>query len=469
MAKVDNYMVSNFDIIRAVLHSIATYGCYTPKQVTEKFQMSEASYKENLQRVFFALSNEYVKKNKFKKANIVSLNYDRYDNIANLLIRAFKMKTGTKMNIDIILKILQELGTCANNGRTILDLDNAINHEAQGRKTNLYLYLDELIELGMVNKYTAEGESFINTPKKHLKYDDDELVLKERLHYRLSPNILENIYYSDANFLIELNRLLYMFRHIMPMSSIGHMTQETIQSFSQCNNGEELPRCDNFIFKDCFYWNMLDDEILLHILYAKEKQRGISFNYSDANGNCIIVQGFPYKVMINDVDHRQYLFLEEIEGDDNEKKTKRLNVYRLDKMEKISIHKKKKKENDPWLNGISDEYPIEYCRKAYLLKNSDDYFKKVDVYIDFYIMDDESMHQLYRLKKEKDYGELDQINDKHWVYSTPIVADQISALVPWIRSFGKCMVVRLSGEHDLRERVIDSYMEMMENYEEESK
>ena len=55
MAKLDNYMVLDFDTIRPILKYISVYGCYTAKQIAEEFDITEYQYKENLLRVFYSL------------------------------------------------------------------------------------------------------------------------------------------------------------------------------------------------------------------------------------------------------------------------------------------------------------------------------------------------------------------------------------------------------------------------------
>lgn len=519
MAKLDNYMVLDFDTIRPILKYISVYGCYTAKQIAEEFDITEYQYKENLLRVFYSLNKKYLQKNKSGKSNIISVQYDRYDNIANLLIKAFKMKSTNKSSIDAYLMLIQALS--GEKEKDISQLFADVNGDNDFfSKQSLIQYLDTLQRIGFVAnpsresrdicrrigkietdykiaeelskahkqymkilnrviekfdkwnvkkddpKYSRLNEAwehkdmspfFIKDYRKKTFKDSDELIYYTDIKcYKLQENILKSIYDENHHLLNELNSYLYCYRHILPMSSLGHMVQDSLREFVSCEYGDTLTNKDHFIFKDCFYWKMLEDEVLLHILYAKKMCTNVSFRYIGKDNNAEIVTGIPYKVLINDYDNRQYLFLKEAES---------LKVYRLDMIFGIVLYSGKDMEDNTEAR-ILKEYPIELCRTGYLDYKAENPFETVEIVVDFYF-DENDNYKKHRMKQEKSNGIIEELDDNHYVYTARIIPAQLSALVPWLRTFGASAVVRKSEQHELYDLLKDSYERMMSNYAED--
>lgn len=412
MPVAKNLFVDKFDVIRYPLKCIFIFGCYTAKQVTRKLGIDESTYKANIQRLMSIMSNDYVYEGKLSKSKIVSIDYNRYDNIANLIISAFKLKGTTVNTISIDLCLLQLL---SNEAMTVPDMHSYFSAEIP--ISRLYDRIEELKILGLVEK-------------------KDQLC-------QLTPSIFEEI--SPEN-LEELHRILYIFRHIMPISSLYHTLQETIRHNIFCQYGDEADQQDTFIFKDCFYWGMLDDEVLLASLYAKEQEKGVAFYYTyekDGFMETEKVEGFPCKVMINKNDNRQYLFLEI---------GNRIKICRLDQISKIVISK---------VSGKAKEYDFSSCFSGFMNYEAENQFKTVKAVIDFHVEDD-TLWVLNRLYREKGNGSIEMDGKYHAIYTADVIDPM--GMIPWVRSFSYHAVVRKSTEHKLAEMVADSFKEMMNKY-----
>ena len=106
MPKLDNYMTRDYDTMRIIIRIVGEYGCYTAKQICQKFGISEYKYKENILRLFLVAGKEHVKELKNGKSKILSLNTSIYDNMNNFLLKSFKMKCGTVSSMENLISKL---------------------------------------------------------------------------------------------------------------------------------------------------------------------------------------------------------------------------------------------------------------------------------------------------------------------------------------------------------------------------
>lgn len=408
MTAARTLMVENYDVIRFPLKSIFVFGCYTAKQVKTVMGIDESTYKANVQRLASVLEKKYLRENKVKSSKILSIDYDRFDNIANLIISTFRIKRSTLKMMIVDITILQVL---AMEDKSMKNMDLWTYFQEDVSRSTIYDRLEVLCKLGYVRNINGM--------------------------YHINDDILAGISQESLH---EFHQLMYLFRHILPISSLGHRVQEAVRGV--CRDKCAVFQNDMFIFEDCFYWNMLDDEVLLTIMYAKEMGRGVSFYYHDPRFDISdkeVQSGFPYKVMINCNDYRQFLFLEQ-DG--------QLRVFRLDFISGIVM-------NDE--AGTSGVHDIEACCSGFLPYDD---MRTKKLVIDFCFDGADDLRE--RFFKEKGPGTIKKVADNKYVYEAELY-DPIG-LIPWIRSFGSHAVVRYSDEHTVRELIRDNWEDVINLY-----
>ena len=443
MKKRFNFYVDKYDTIRFFLKIIYIFGCYNEKQLLEKMNICSKNYKNEIKRLHFFLNNEYLVQERLNKRNVTSIKTDYHNNIANLLISSYKIKTFIR-NTDfklhfLFLEILNK--DSLNNHRSltinelageIKDLATDFKAEAKINVTHFYERIKKLVNLGLLEEHKTISSTKSNQSNAS--------------KYSLAPNILESLTSEEVN---EIIQLLYLYRNITPLSSLAYFIQDTLKGYLTFALGDDITAKDYFIFKDSYYWNILNDEVLLHILYAIEEKNKIRFNYINFEKpeERPPYEGTPIKLLINLSDNREYVYIW-IED--------KLCIYRLDFMRDIEIIQQKIKV---------DAIDISKCWTGAINYPPKDALATVAVIIDFYITDSSEFYIFQRLLRQKRHGHIKEISPLHWEYSIEVV-DYIS-MIPWIRSFGYYAKVQKSAEHDLAERIEKSWRKLYGKYQNE--
>lgn len=437
MKKSFNYYVDKYDTIRFFLKIIYIFGCYNEKQLIKKMNICSKNYKNEIKRLQFYLDNKYLVQERLNKRNVTSIKTDYHDNITNLLIDSYKLKTfipNTDLKLHFLfMEILYKLQQSGHNVVTINELageikDLALDFHAEAKinVSHFYERISKLVNLGILEEHTTKSKS--SNPRT----------------YSLAPNVLEEF---NTNELEEIHQLLYLFRNITPLSTLAYYIQDTLKNYIIFALGDDIASKDFFIFKDCFQWNILNDEVLLHVIYAIENHHTIRFNYINFEKpeKRPPYEGTPLKILINLADNREYIY---INIDD------KLCVYRLDFMRDVEI-----------ILNITDFAAIDISKCwtgaiNYPPKNA---LETVTVVIDFFIENDSESYIFQRLLKQKRHGCIKKISPLHWEYTIDVV-DYIS-MIPWIRSFGNHAKVHESSEHDLAERIANSWRILYGKYQ----
>lgn len=404
MPKLDNYMTRDFDVMRLMLKIVLSYGCYTPKEISELFGISEYKYKENVLRLYFAIGKDNFQEIKKGKSKILSLKAEAYKNIDTLLTRAYKMKCGTQASMDISLMILQMMSDgkercvaeicdeinrtidCSDTSRNrafenliINDKDDeknilneaklkyymyAIMLEEEGRlvlpnrkkkkakeydiddmftvKTvalpHLYKYLNNLIRLGFI-KNAGVKKKGNNRVVVRSKREYDELTKKwvpmntevSANYFVLEKDILAEIKNRDIKLINELYDILHELREDMPMKVLACMLQESLASVAKYEANSADIKSEKLTIEPKNWITMLDDEVMLYLMYAWEEQKTINFTHMLENGIRENVSGIPYRVFVDEEHHIQYAVIE-IEG--------KLTDYRIDRMYAVDIEER---------------------------------------------------------------------------------------------------------------------------------
>lgn len=367
MPKLDNYMTRDYDTMRIIIRIVGEYGCYTAKQICQKFGISEYKYKENILRLFLVAGKEHVKELKNGKSKILSLNTSIYDNMNNFLLKSFKMKCGTVSSMDYYLMIMQIMSDgversasaiCEEINRNdddsdgenknydnilvidkgkrtmniekiymymkvlgLLEKENVLNNKTKikvvdedivkGIKaTQIYVYLDNLLKLGIIKstgiKKKTNYSMAVRREKINSYYElvpmhneiESRYFIIDDVFEKIKNNICDNNRF--INILLELKCILDIMIGGFPLKSIGYMLQSSISDILYRENSGKFYVKDILIYKNCFWGTALDDEVVLHLLYAWETKMPVSFTYVHEKGEKEQVVGLVNYLFTND-------------------------------------------------------------------------------------------------------------------------------------------------------------------------
>lgn len=213
MPKLDNYMTRDFDVMRIMLKIVLNYGCYTPKEISELFGISEYKYKENVLRLYFTVGKDNFQEIKKGKSKILSLKTEAYKNIDTFLMRAYKMKCGTQASMDIYLMILQLMRD--GKERCVAEICDEINRTIDCSDTSRNRAFENLI----INDKDDEKNILNEAKLKYYMYaimleEEGRLVLPNRKKKKVKEYDIDDMFtvktvnpphlYTYLNNLIEL-------------------------------------------------------------------------------------------------------------------------------------------------------------------------------------------------------------------------------------------------------------------------
>ena len=427
--KQTNFFVREYEPIRQTLLTIYSYGCYDAYQISNRLQMigykfSSRTYDEMIKRVKYFWPDVLKSDRKINLKKIHYFPFDRYKIDENYLWRSYELKTFNEQDINLYFFILQALSENQTLERGIA-IDEIIAYiedaifktDDDNNENHAHMIRNKLTE--MIN------DNFVVSYEDKYKF------------YRLADNMLDHI---NEEALLIIYYSLFLYRDILPLSSIGYSLQKIISMYLKFSCGNENVSDTNiFIHKDIFFQNILNDEVIFKILTAIEKNKNLCFlNYFTQ------VNSFkPYHFIFDRQYGRQYVW-----GFCGDKET----IYRLDRISKIIFI-----ESD---NNIEHNYRlINNVWTASIPENIDSKLVEIDFCFNDSIKEAWLIRKLYYQKRE---GKIDKLSPTHYLY-TIYVRDPYE-MIPWIRSWGSYAHVRNSKLHELNQRLEENWQQMQAYY-----
>lgn len=410
-----NYFTESYEIIRRTLRELFIYGCYDSSIGAERQKISGRKYSDELKRIRYFWS-KHISARRLGEKKINFFPFNRYTDGENYLLRSYQIHSFKPQDLNLYIYLSQIL--------------------SDGKTWSVARLIDEIL----FRFYFKNEDSGIFYPMISRKLEEMTvaglLIQQGKSKYKLAEDILKDL---DAQELLHLYRILFLYKDLLPLSSLGYQVQHVVRDYLRLTRGEEDLPDSCFWLEDIFYQNVLNDEIIYKILVAFEQQKQVTFILP----NRLVTNVIPRQIISDCQYGRQYL-RGEVEG----------NTYfwRIDNISNIRFLEKNV------LEDIPDENCCRYIWNASLPGTS-----KLPclIEIDFKTSDDD-FHLLKRLEAEKRFGKIEIIDKNHYLFSIKLINPK--ELIPWIRSFGYVARVRESTQHNLREKLNDEWAELLKHY-----
>ncbi len=410
-----NCFTESYEIIRRTLRELFVYGCYDSTIGAERQKISDRKYSDELKRIrYFWSKHISARRHGEKKINFFPFN--RCPDGENYLLRSYQIHTFKPQDLNLYIYLLQIL--------------------SDGKIWSVTKLIDEVLF-----HFSFENEDAgIFYPMMSRKLEEMTaaglLIRQGKSSYKLAEDFLQEF---DSEELLHLYEILFLYRELLPLSSLGCQAQQVLGDYLQLTRGENDLPGSCFWFEDIFYQNILNDEVLYKLTVAFEERRRVAFLLP----NRIVTDAIPRQIIFDYQYGRQYL-RGESEGNNF--------FWRLDNISNVRLLEKFDAEN------FLDKNFYRHIWNASLPKTSE---PPRLVEIDFKVVDAE-FHFFKRLEAEKRFGKVEIISENHRLFSIEL-ADP-NELIPWIRSFGHAASVRASDQHNLREKLSREWKDTLENY-----
>ena len=410
-----NYFTESYETIRRTLRELFVYGCYDSSVSAERQKISGRKYSDELKRIRYFWSKQIsASRHGEKKVNFFPFN--RYPDGENYLLRSYQIHTFKPQDLNLYIYLLQIL--------------------SDGNIWSVTKLIDEVL----FRFYFKNEDAGIFYPMMSRKLEEMTvaglLIRQGKSKYKLAEDIFKDF---DLQELLHLYRVLFLYRDLSPLSSLGYQVQQVIRDYLRLTRGEEDLPDSCFWVEDIFYQNILNDEIIYKLLVAFEQQQQVTFILP----NRLVTNVIPRQIISDCQYGRQYL-RGEVEGNTF--------FWRLDNISNIRLLEK----------NVPKDFPDEKCCR-YIWNASLPETSKLPCLIEVdFKTSDEEFHLLKRLEAEKRFGEIEIIDKNHYLFSIKLINP--NELIPWIRSFGHVASVRENSQHNLREKLNDEWAELLKHY-----
>ena len=417
--------IRDYENIRSILRDVYIFGCFSRDDFIER-GISGRKYDAEQKRINAYLPEGFLKNRRVGKKVQYYCSYglnaeNNSPSGENSLAETYRNKSFTMLDITSyfwVLEILNEKQGCSL--QEILDNIPQVNDDILYTKDNLRVKLNEL-----------EARGFIRT---------------EKIAGRVSYFLVEDIW---AGFSTEELENIYLFldyvQNTMPLEMPYIFLMRKLRLYLFGRGVKKFPE-GVLQFKHNHLFNVLDNEIMLSILYAIADRSSVLIRRTGAEALLTVI---PVRVIHDCTYGRQYLLCTDISED------KSPMMIRLDRIEAV-LPGKSLSEDEILAaeNAVRDE---EECWCTSGLREEP---HNVDIEVRF--DEEKEPYILRRLYREGHGGTVRKIGNGRYRYSVS-VRDPLEML-PWIRSFGEHMVVTDDGGTGLSKRVSEDWRKAVENY-----
>lgn len=427
----ENFFVKDYEHLRQTLQTIFIYGCYDRKQLQKRMLIRGYKYSDRTCDSLLQCIRYFWKDtaNQTRLSDGRKIHYfpaGRYAINENSLWRIYHMKSFLERDANLFFFINSAIQHLTKDQNCAFTSDNIIRQiydntkiiEFFNQKIKIWREMVKLKKWGFI-------ESSKQNPQK----------------IKATENIFKKVHKHD---LLIIYELLYLYRDILPLSSLGYSLQRTIKDYLVYEEGHSLPKNENiFIHKEMFFQNILNDEIFFQVYTAIEENKFLSMQYDSRYSGKKIIHGFmPIKIIMDFMYGRQYIL-----GKIKESTV----MYRLDKISNIHLSNIQYKKTDVpnvSLQGI--------WSASCLLQNT------TTVIIDFIFPENKSKGLIKKLNSQRRWGTIKQISSTHVIYNINI--NDPNEMLPWIRSWAPFAHVQNNSSHNLQEKINSTWKILLNIY-----
>ncbi len=417
-----NYLIRDYENIRAILRDIYIYGCFSKDDFVEKLGISSRKYDKEQQRISSYLPKNFIQKRRVDKKAVLYCTYHGMEDSRNYLADTYRNKSFTALDIMSFFFVQQLLNeTEEMTAGEILDELPSLNEEAVFTKDNLRVKLDELVEKG-----------FIITVKRG-----------RSVKYRLSKDVWED--FSNEE-LLDIFTYLEFMKNVSPIGMPYFFLQDKLRLYLKSNRRVDSSDYKVFSFKHNHLYNILDNDVLLELLKAKYTKRLLKVIYNNKQKENTIVVG---EIIHDSVYGRQYLHCYLTESEQT-------SVIRIDRIDE-TVDLRQLDDNEISIQNEMSSFS-DNCWCTSSMKSG-----VSEIVIHFMFDEDKEGYIKNRILNEGHGGTLTKIKDGTYEYKLYI--GDPDEMIPWIRSFGQRAKVISSGERKTEEKLKDDWKRALEKYD----
>jgi hypothetical protein len=388
-------LIKNFEKIRDFTRDFFVYGF---KSRNDYNKLSARSY-DNERRRIESYLNELIVKNQDNRGKTISISSNTIAKTSNPLFKIWQTKSFTKNDCFLHFVILDILSM--HESFNVAEITERIS-ECYITESNANEPIDTMTIRNKLNEYTKLG--ILESTKRG-----------KTLYYSLVSDTLSSI---NSDTLENLNSALSFYKNVMPAGFIGH-------SINNINDG-------HFIYKQIFFSQILDDDILLQILRAIDNKQIVTLTMVGSRSNLNRKATFvPLKVLVNTKTGRRYIAVYNIGN-------KRFSTIRLDYIKDVIFG-----DAHPEYCSICTEHELRMKNSFSITHQNTEKLHNVKMLLNI----DEATEQymLERIRREGKHGIVTKIDNNLFEYNID-VADT-TEMVPWLRTFiGR--IVKLEGSEN---------------------
>lgn len=372
-------LIKNFEKIRSFTRDFFIYGVRS----RGNFHKTSARSYDNERRRIESYLSDYICKNRDASGKTISISSNTTALTRNPLFKVWQTKSFTKNDCFLHYVILDILWDGAS--LTAPQISEIIFDEYLSKFASAQA-IDTMTIRNKLNEYTALG-----------------ILQSEKLGRSVFYRFCEAFNLADT-----LREALSFYQNILPAGFLGAALIKGWES--------------SFIYKQIFFAQILDDEMLVLLLQAIREKRKISVTSESIKKRGIHTsQGIPVKILSNTRTGRRYLVLYLLGK-------KKFQTLRIDYIEKAEIG-----ESAENFDQLRDTYLALY-KDAFSIVHKPKLNEKLQ-HIKMVLNIDEKTekYMFERIAREGRHGELTKLCENIFEYNID-VADTIE-MIPWLRTF----------------------------------
>lgn len=384
-------LIKNFEKIRDFTRDFLVYGFKTRNDYTK---LSPRSY-DNERRRIESYLNELIVKNQDNRGRTISISSNTTAKTSNPLFKVWQTKSFTKNDCFLHFVILDILSV--HEGLNVTEITELLS-KSYVTEANNEEPIDSMTIRNKLNEYTKLG--ILEASKQG-----------KTLYYSLVSNPLLEINNETKQ---NLDLALSFYKNVLPAGFIGH----------SINNNQDTP----FIYRQIFFAQILDDDILLQILRAIDNKQAVTATMAGSSNINRKTKFLPIKILVNTKTGRRYIAIYSM-------RNKKFSTIRLDYVKEVAAG-----DVYPEYDSVCTDYQLRMTNSFSITHQSTEKLNNVKMLLSI----DEATEQyvLERVKREGKHGVVTKVADNLFQYSID-VADTLE-MVPWLRTFiGR--IVRLEG------------------------